>query len=50
MESTFDPENKAAFNLQAMADGKVFDIKKEPSDILSEGKTLEDILHNSYRV
>jgi len=45
MESTFDPENQAALYLQAMADGKVFDIKKDPSDILSEGKTLEEILH-----
>ncbi|MCK4823001.1 ferritin family protein [bacterium] len=45
MESTFDPENQAALYLQAMADGTVFDIKKDPSDILSEGKTLEEILH-----
>ena len=45
MESTFDPENQAALYLQAIADGKVFDIKKDPSDILSEGKTLEEILH-----
>ena len=45
MESTFDPENQAALYLQAMADGKVFNYKKNPSDILSEEKTLEDILH-----
>ena len=45
IESTFDPENQAALYLQAIADGKVFDIKKEPSNILSEGETLEDILH-----
>ena len=44
IESTFDPENQAALYLQAIADGKVFDIKKDPSDILSEGKTLADIL------
>ena len=45
IESTFDPENQAALYLQAMADGKVFNYKKNPSDILSEEKTLEDILH-----
>jgi len=45
IESTFDSENQAALYLKAMADGKVFDFKKDPSDILSEGKTLEDILH-----
>ena len=45
IESTFDPENQAALYLQAIADGKVFDISKDPSDILSEGKTLKEILH-----
>ena len=45
IESTFDPENQAALYLQAIADGKVFDIKKDPSDILSERKTLAEILH-----
>ncbi len=45
MESTFDPDNQAALYLRAMADGKVFDIKKDPSNVLSEGKTLEEILH-----
>ena len=45
MESTFDPDNQAALYLRAMADGKVFDIKKDPSNVLSEVKTLEEILH-----
>ena len=45
MESTFDPDNQAALYLRSMADGKVFDIKKDPSNVLSEGKTLEEILY-----
>ena len=45
MESTFDPDNQAALYLRAMVDGKVFDIKKDPSNVLSEVKTLEEILH-----
>ena len=45
MESTFDPDNEAALYLQALAGNKVFDIKKDPSDIVSKGKTLKEILH-----
>jgi len=45
MESVYDHENQSALYLRAMADGKVFDIKKDPSNILSEGKTLEEVLH-----
>ena len=29
LESTFDPDNQAALYLQAMADGVVFDLKKD---------------------
>ncbi len=45
--STFDPENQAALYLQAVANGKVFDLKKDPSDLLSEGITLKDILQTA---
>ena len=44
-ESTFDPDNQAAMYLQAIADGKVFDIKSDPSNILSKGITLKEILN-----
>lgn len=44
-ESVYDPDKLAAQYLQAIADGKVFDYKKDPSEILSGGKTLEEILN-----
>ena len=44
IEDVYDPEDLAALYLRAIADGRVFDIKKDPSDILSEGKSLEEIL------
>ncbi|MFC1551367.1 rubrerythrin [Candidatus Latescibacterota bacterium] len=40
----YDPEDLAALYLQAIANGRVFDIKKDPSEILSERKSLEEIL------
>ena len=45
LESTFDPDNEAALYLQALAGNKVFDVKKDPSDIISKEKTLKEILH-----
>ncbi|MFC1651195.1 ferritin family protein [Candidatus Latescibacterota bacterium] len=43
-ESVSDPDDLAALYLRVIADGRVFDIKKDPSEILSDGKTLEEIL------
>jgi len=40
----FDPENEAALYLQAMANGHVFDLKKDPSEQLTGTETVEDIL------
>jgi len=41
---TFDPDNQAALYLQAVADGKVFDMKSKPEDILPEGISLGEVL------
>jgi rubrerythrin len=41
---TFDPENEVALYLQAMANGHVFDLKKDPSKQLKGKETIEDIL------
>jgi rubrerythrin len=44
IEDVYDPEDLAALYLQAIANGRVFDIKKDPSEILTGGETLEEIL------
>ena len=41
---TFDPENEVALYLQAMANGHVFDLKKDPSQQLTGKETVEDVL------
>jgi len=40
----FDPENEMALYLQAMANGHVFDLKKDPSRQLTGKESTEDIL------
>jgi rubrerythrin len=44
---TFDPEGEAALYLQAMADGYVFDIRSDPSELLTGKETLADILRTA---
>ena len=44
MITVFDPENQAALYLRSVAEGKVFDVKRDPSEILSEGIRIEEIL------
>lgn len=44
IEPVYDPDDLAALYLKAIADGRVFDLKKDPSEFLSGGKTLEEIL------
>ncbi len=41
----FDPDGQAALYLQAVADGKIFDIKAEPSKVLPEGISVEEVLN-----
>jgi rubrerythrin len=40
----FDPDNEMALYLQAMADGHVFDLKKDLSRQLTGAESVEDIL------
>ena len=42
--TTFDPEDEAALYLQAIANGKVFDVSKDPVDILKGDESLADII------
>jgi len=41
---TFEPENEMTLYLQAIANGHVFDLKKDPSEQLTGKETAEDIL------
>ena len=38
-----DPDNQAVLYLDAIADGYVFDLKKDPSELLTENTTLKHI-------
>jgi rubrerythrin len=40
---TFDPENEMTLYLQAIANGHIFDLKKDPGEQLKEKETAEDI-------
>ena len=42
--NVFDPDNEMALYLQAMADGHVFDLKKDYSKQLTGNESVEDIL------
>ena len=41
---TFDPDEQTALYLKAIADGKVFDVRTKPSDLLTGEETVKDIL------
>ena len=45
--SVFDPNDEVGMYLQAMADGKVFDTKTDPSEQLTQMETPEDILNKA---
>ena len=42
--SVFDPENELTLYLQAMANGHVFDLRKDPGEQLTGTETVEGIL------
>jgi rubrerythrin len=42
---TFDPEGEAAAYLSSMANGHVFDIKKDPALLLKGNETTGEIIH-----
>ncbi len=41
---TFEPENEMTLYLRAIADGHIFEMKKDPSEQLTGKETVEDIL------
>ncbi len=43
----YDPEGESAMYLRAMADGRVFDTKTDPSERLTGNETMEEILHTA---
>ncbi len=43
--SVFDPDGEGALYLKAMADGRVFDMKKKPRDILKGKENLAEIIN-----
>jgi rubrerythrin len=40
----YDPDDQSASYLHAMADGRVFDVRTDPSDMLTGMESLDDIL------
>ena len=42
---TFDPENEMALYLHKIAEGHVFDLKKDPTEQLKDKETIADILN-----
>jgi len=44
VDPVFDPEGEAALYLQAMADGKVFNVDVEPSEVLTGKEAMEEVL------
>ena len=47
---SFDPDNQAAMYLQSVADGKVFDLSDEPSNLFPEGITLEEVIKTAIEI
>lgn len=43
-ENAFDPDGEASLYLQAVAGGYVFDVKRDPSELLTGKESLKDIL------
>jgi rubrerythrin len=41
----FDPENDSILYIRSMADGHVFDIRQDPTTLLTGKETVEEILH-----
>ena len=45
IDPAFDPGGEAALYLRAMADGHIFDVNSDPSELLTGKEMLGDILH-----
>lgn len=48
--TTFDPHGEGAAYLKAMADGHVFDLQVDPTDIFNRLKSIEDILRKAIEL
>jgi rubrerythrin len=46
----FDPEDQTASYLHAMADGRIFDVRANPADMLTGMESLEDILRTAIEL
>jgi len=44
---TFDPDSEGALYLQSMADGKVFNLRADPSEKLTGGERPQEVLHTA---
>lgn len=47
LSTVFDPHGEGVSYLRAMADGHVFDVKRDPIDFFAGQKSLEDILRKA---
>ena len=47
LPSVFDPNDEVGFYLRTLADGKVFDVKTDPSEQLTGRETPQDILNTA---
>jgi rubrerythrin len=45
-----DPEAEAALYIKDMADGRIFDLKKDPSETLKKDATFEDVLRKALDI
>jgi rubrerythrin len=45
VDPAFDPEGQAGLYLRAVADGRIFDVRQEPSELLTGEETVADILY-----
>jgi rubrerythrin len=43
-QTVFDPDHETSLYLQAMADGHVFDVQRDPASLLTGGETVEEVL------
>ncbi len=46
-EITYDPEDLGGRYLKALADGRVFDMSKDPASLLTGEESISDVLHTA---
>jgi rubrerythrin len=50
LPTTFDPHGEAASYLRAMADGHVFDLRKDPTDFFTPNQSVEVVLRKAIEI